>query len=268
MYNGMHLLACRKPFNKGFRGHNMNKKGLEVCVLFSVVFLFFIPNSSANFACGIVKTHEDISPSWFDVTVYYEEAREFFTTCKVSPDENKYCCDPSEIDQVEWDIGKKLIAQINQDGYLTEPKSLTISGEGYDIFPELVLEKILHIESPNQTLFVNQSKLFFNISTSKQYRNISYSLSSDGFSKTEVLCTNCNHVEKLLENLPSGSYNLNIESMNDSGDTVLEKKEIFFIDNVKFSREINCEGCKEGYIPTELYIVYKENLFFLQDSIS
>jgi hypothetical protein len=34
----------------------------------------------------------------------------------------------------------------------------------------------------------------------------------------------------------------------------LEKKERFFIDNVKVRREINCEGCKEGYIPSNTEI--------------
>ena len=84
------------------------KKRFDLLILGCVVVLFLIPVLSANFVCGYVNSSEDLEASWFDVDVYYSEDFGKSTTCKVGP-ENKYCCDPSEIEGVSWNIDRKSV---------------------------------------------------------------------------------------------------------------------------------------------------------------
>jgi len=156
-------------------------------VAYLLFFIMVTPLVSANFVCGKVNSvgsvvvngsQEIISPSWFNVIVYYSEDPSESTSCKVSPADNKYCCDPQDIKGVSWQIGKEVSAEIfdSEKGYVSNKVSLIISGEGYDVFPEMFLEKAVQIHSPASGILLNKTKIFFNISIASRFNKIEYLL--------------------------------------------------------------------------------------------
>lgn len=239
-------------------GLTMVKKRIcfTILILFLLFFLVSIQLVSANFACGIVKdSEENISAAWMDVNVYYSEAPDKITTCKVSPAEGKYCCDPQDIKGVSWAIGKEINAEILdiQKGYVAGPVSLIVTGEGYDLFPDMQIEKAIKIHSLSNGEIINTSRIFVNVSVASIFNKISYSLylndSSELNSSLIEVCSNCSHAEFYLENLTFGTYYLTLTASGFKGNI---SSRIYFTKpyQISFGRKIECKGCTENYVPS------------------
>ncbi len=233
----------------------MVKKRFYPIFLIAALAVFASPFAGANFVCGKVNDSslwnpDRVSASWFDVRVYYSESPEKQTTCKVSPADNKYCCDPSDIEGVAWQIGKEVNAEIfdSDKGYVAGPVSRIISGEGYDVFPEMSLKKVIRIHEPTQSVYLGTSKIFVNISTFPEYGSLRYVLNNySGNSVIEKsICSNCSSAEFYLENLESGMYGLEIIASNGFRE-VSEKKNFSILDYVGFGREIECKRCRRHF---------------------
>lgn len=219
-----------------------------ILFLFGIILLILsLDLVSANFVCGKLNS-EGISPSWFDVEIYYSENTSAIGSCKVSPQEGKYCCDPFEIEEVNWKVGKEINAHIYDDGYVAGPVSLTISGEGFDVFPDMNLDKVIEFNSPNQSIFVNVSEINFNISSSESYNNLRYELyNTNGIYKGEV-CQGCNEALFNVSNLTKGTNVISIVATNGNGQFLTENKTFFVLDYIDFSREISCERCVRNFV--------------------
>jgi hypothetical protein len=152
--------------------------------------------------CGVVKNSEDNkSSSWNEVRAYYPENINQFSSCEVSPENNKYCCDVQLIPPVgSWRIGKIVFAEVydSESGYVAGPVSIATTGEGYDVLPEMQLEKVLNLYSPlNRIILSNQSSIFLNLTSRVPYNFIEFE--KDG--NKSILCSNCSEFEG---NLSSG----------------------------------------------------------------
>src|SRR6056297_2879182 len=124
-----------------------NKIVLKVLIFASFLFLLIIPLGEAHMVCGKVNDSEDgMNADWFDVTGYYANGKS--TSCKISPSENKYCCD--FLRDKEWKIGNVVDLEIFEKGfgYFAGPVSVKTTGEGYDIAPEMELKKAINVYSP------------------------------------------------------------------------------------------------------------------------
>lgn len=69
-----------------------------------------------------------------EVISYYDENPEKTTKCQINP-EKKFCCDLSEIKEISYKPGKKVIAEVfdNETKYVADPVYLETSSEGYDL---------------------------------------------------------------------------------------------------------------------------------------
>ncbi|MFH1290478.1 MAG: hypothetical protein ABIH92_03655 [Nanoarchaeota archaeon] len=226
------------------------KKGYATWILLAVLVTFvFAHGVRANFVCGEIRDEEDVLASWFDVSVYYTEAPEFYTSCKVSPEENKYCCDPNGIDDVNWEIGKEVGARVFERGYVAGPVSLVISGEGYDVFPEMQLKKVIKVHQPNSSVYLKAEEIFVNVSVIEEYGNLRYVLKLYGNVVQEgEICTGCTHGEFYLEDLKFGQYELEVIAWNDEEEEVLESKIFSLLEYINFGRNIECERCRKNYV--------------------
>ncbi len=240
-YNLIHISLLKKNLQ-----NYMEKEG--ILLIFGVfVFLIISSSVSANFVCGEVNSPEDLEAGWFDVTIYYSEETQKTSSCKVSP-ENKYCCDPNEIEGVAWDIGKEVNAKILKDNYVATPVSLIISGEGYDIFPTLELVKALTIHEPNLSMYVNVSNILVNVSSSGGYNNLSYRLYNNGnLVSEEEICLDCNQAEFYISP-EAGNILLEIIATNEFNDKVIEEKEFIVLDYINFNRVIECKRCRDNFV--------------------
>ena len=229
----------------------MLKKG-QYLVFLGIFLLFFIlnlPQASANFVCGQVSSSEDVLPAWLDVKVFYLEDSDFYTTCKVSPTDNKYCCDPQDIDEVSWGVGKTVVAGISDEGYVTESVNLTVSGEGYDVFPEMDLQKAIQIHSPNQSVYLNVTSVPVDISSFSEFNDLSYVLRHYGkVIAQQEICTDCNEASFDLNGLDFGYYELVINATNNIGDGISEAMNFSVLEYINFDRQILCPRCSPNSI--------------------
>ncbi len=242
----------------------MEKRGGGLIVAALLIAILVAETASANFVCGKVAPSEDgVSPSWFDVIVYYTDFPDEVTTCKISPADNKYCCDPLQIKSVSWKIGRNISAEIFdlEKGYVAGPVSLIISGEGYDVFPEMQLEKALKIHSPDSGIYINESSVLLNVSVASRFNEIRYSLKkiddSGNFSlDNELICSNCTEGIATLENLDFGKYSLEVFAINTNSENISERKNFSLLEYVELEREINCDAlyskkkdlCEKGFV--------------------
>ena len=141
--------------------------------LILLLSLFLINPASAKFICGEVIPTDQISPAWYDVESYLKANPTYSSTCKVSPSNNKYCCDIDIIldrGGYQWKISDIFETKITDpaSGYFAPPKNLTLTGEGYDITPPLTLQKAMKITFPTSLLTLSNHSLnaTLNVSTS------------------------------------------------------------------------------------------------------
>src|SRR4030042_4450255 len=154
--------------------------GSRIKMVFGLVICFFLAAAwfsclaEASLACGQVNSTAGIEPQWMKVKIYGIDKNKF-TTCSVSPAENKFCCDIEAIyPPLNLPVGSQMNGEIfNEEGYFAGPVSLYTSGEGYDVFPLMNLKKAIVINSPGRVIFSNEPKLLLNASFKSPFTNIS-----------------------------------------------------------------------------------------------
>lgn len=219
-------------------------------VLFSLSFI------SSNFACGIVSDSEEFSSSWGNVLIYEDEKPLKIASCKINP-ENKFCCDIEELGN--FTFGDEIYAEVFDEelGIISESVSLVITGEGYEIFPQLNPQKAIYIHSPSGRIFVNQSNIYLNLSLASNYNSLNYSLKSSNKQIYQHFCENCNEVLIPIE-LEKGENELTLISY---GKREISEKLVFYnLDYFNIKNNVICDKCSfKGeffYIPSNEEIIF------------
>jgi hypothetical protein len=220
-------------------GANMMKKHVLIMGIF-VLLIVFLHSVSANLVCGqVIDSEDNVSAQWYNVrlTHPYEDDETF---CQVSPAENKFCGDAETIDGT-WNIGEEIIAEIydNESGYAAGPVSLTTTGEGYDVFPVMQLEKVIKANY-EKLLFSNNSKFLINASFKSPYNQIE----TTGIKNTS--CTDCTN---LTQNIQAhfGMNHLTIKAKNQDK-VFTEEIDFAILNNFYFNRKTECEGCNNKLV--------------------
>lgn len=216
-------------------------------VIFLFVLVFTSYFATANFACGEINPG-NYSADWLSVSINYRQSPMLKSSCDISPSNNKYCCDPRSINGVSWSIGKVLDARIlDNSGYFTESVNLTISGQGFDVFPLMELKKAVTIKSPNSSVILNNGSFRLDLVSSYPFRLVNYSISLNGLTNTSELC-NCTNQSLNYLNFESGKYQI-IVYATDGRDTLYDSINFTLVDFLSFERKISCEGCEGRRIP-------------------
>ncbi|MEM4625697.1 MAG: hypothetical protein QXJ28_02970, partial [Candidatus Pacearchaeota archaeon] len=229
----------------------IKRRNFLYAALLVLIFLLISFNTvDANFVCGRVVSNDPIfSPSWLSVSIYYSENSSYRSICRVSPDGNKFCCDPKQIKEIPWSIGKEVNAEIFSEEYIGGPVKTLISGEGYNLFPDLNVEKIITIHSPNNTIILNNNDLFVNVSLASNFTFLKYILYGQSFFNEEQVCGNCSAVSFYINNLSFGNYTLVLIASN--GKRFVNNSLKFSIcPKMDFYRRVDCIGCSENFVPS------------------
>jgi hypothetical protein len=216
----------------------MNRLYISFVIFF--LLLFSLSFVSSKFVCGYVNNSMESSSDWAKVIVYPDLKPLSFIECKVNP-EHKFCCDL-------WDnvssVGNKITAEVfdGKAGFVAGPVSLLLTEEGYDIFPLMNIQNAITINSPNESIFINQSLVSVNISLSESYNNLNYIInSSQGFSEVH-LCTNCNTSVFFLP-INKGKNDINLIAYNNN--RKISKNLTFYnLDYLNFNINAYCDKCK------------------------
>lgn len=230
---------------------NMKQKSkLFLFILFFGILISFSYFASAHFVCGQVNDSvENVSPAWFNVKVFYSSTPQNYTTCQVSPEENKYCCDVESLNPdgsymlgTPWTPGLNVSAQVHSHltGYVAGPVFLKTTAEGYDVFPSMQIKKVINIFNPNRSLIIsNVSEVFFNATFLKPFNNVSL----DYGNSSEVLCENCtNFSSKINATYGMNTFGVVASSMGDSFSSNLT---FGLIRGFNLSRTFSCEKCSK-----------------------
>ncbi len=221
------------------RINNKRKKRIKILVMAFLIgifsFLFFSEIVDAGFACGQVVGN-GLEPQWMGVKVY--ESRINFTSCQVSPDENKFCCDAEAIPGFSWVKGKQIYSEIfdNETGYFAKEVSLKISGEGYDVFPTLYLEKAIKVNNWSKVFLSNDSKFLLEANFAEPFTKIWIEKN-----KTRVeLCNSSNYSGNIL-----GDFGMNYLKIvaSDGKREFTESLEFAVLRDFKFNRVFACDKC-------------------------
>ena len=207
---------------------------------------------SSNFACGFVNNSKEFSSSWSNVLIYKAENTSNFIPCKINP-ENKFCCDLEDIRGAKFKVGEQISAELfdEKSGFVAGPVSLLLTGEGYDIFPQLNLQEAIIINFPNESIFINKSSLSFNLSLADGYNNLNYSInSSDGFFNHQV-CNSCTN-PVFPVNLGKGKNEITFTAYGIR--SMSEKITLYNLDYLNFKMDVFCDKCKAKgdlfYVPS------------------
>jgi PGF-pre-PGF domain-containing protein len=250
------------------------------CSVIALIFLIIIQPSlsqGAHAVCGKVNDSVDgVAAAWYVVSVYYENDRENYAACEISPADNKYCCDAEAIPKHTWEIGDIVVAEIVdlENAYIAGPVFVVTTNTGYDVFPEMQLEPLITIISPEHRIYLNNS-ILLNITTLEPYNRIWYVLNQTNSTLNQTLCSNCNNVTLTLDNLEYGQYELVIYAApSNSSERIFSKKVSFaLLDSIEFKRGFQCEGCKKNVVPSskavnitlEVNLSYEIDDFYLMD---
>lgn len=212
-----------------------------------ITFLFSLSDVSAHFVCGIVNDSEDgMSSHWFGLQLSFTGTPEKFTTCDVSPKENKYCCDPDDIPpKKKWKIGKSVSAEVFDTnlGYIAGPVSTITTGEGYDILPEMKLKKVINVFSPSTRLILsNNTNITLNASFESPFNNVQ--IEKNLTKKT--LCTNCSNIN--LNETANQGMNYWKLFASDNKENFQENLSFALLSKANLSRTLNCNGCSKNKI--------------------
>ncbi len=225
------------------------KKLFLMGLLFIIVFSLSYP-VSAHFVCGqVLNSPQNVSAAWLPVKIFYPSSPSNFTACEVSPDGNKYCCDAEAIpSSTPWKIGDTVNAGVYspQTGYVAGPVSIVTTGEGYDLFPDMQIQKVINIFSPIQSLIISSTpSLFLNSSFLSPYNHVT--LSND--SSKILLCDNCTSFSGKI-NLSYGMNSLNLSAS--SGNLVFSQNiNLALLKKITFQRSFTCNGCGKSTIPPD-----------------
>lgn len=223
-----------------------------------LVLVFSLSFVSSNFVCGLVNNSQDFSSSWAKVIIYPDDNTSKIVHCSVSP-ENKFCCDLDEIPSFNYSVGKKVFAEIfdEETGFVAGPVSLYLTGEGYDLFPQMNLEKAIRLNSPEDRVFINESSIILNVSLAEHYNNLNYTLNNSNGFLEENVCKDCIEVEFPV-NLFKGRNEIILNSYGIRN--ISEKIIVYNLDYLNFSLNLSCDKCK---VKTNyFYVPSQENITF------
>ncbi len=172
--------------------------------LILLLSLLLINPASAKFICGEVHSMDKITPAWYEVKTYLTTAEIHSSSCKVSPSNNRYCCDLDVIKSktgYQWKSGDIFEARITDttSGYFATPQNTTLTGEGYDVAPKLILRKAIRITKPNTTLTISEILAPIQTNISSHCNNITLSKQNLSFGKNNIIIlATCNNVQFAL----------------------------------------------------------------------
>ena len=170
-----------------------NKIKREILLIFVFALIILIPPLiNAHFVCGELRDSDEMQAQWYDVRVFYPYDREEYSECQVSPAGNKYCCDIRNIKD-GWNVGEEVSAEVfdNENGYVAGPISLITSGEGYDVFPSMKLEKVVKVHNLEKLIISDSNLFLLNASFKEPYNLIEFE-----DSEKRVLCENCSEINE------------------------------------------------------------------------
>lgn len=229
------------------RKNLLKKRVVLIFILlgFSVLSIYPI---NAHFVCGkVLNSPDNVSASWFPVRIYYPSNPLEFTTCQVSPQNNKYCCDAEAISHENiWKIGDVVSAEIYDPSliYVARPVSVTTTGQGYDVFPEMQIRKVINIHSPNETLVLsNKTILLLNASFLMPYTSITFRNETGNY----TLCNNCINISKDIKTI-RGYNSWKIFATGNSR-TFSQVISFFLVKNFSFNRFFDCKKCRGKVVP-------------------
>lgn len=229
---------------------NIYKNKTQIFVIGLLIFLALIvavPFVQANFVCGQVNDAPDNnSAAWYNVHIYYSDLRNNYSSCDISPDENKFCCDAENISGRAFKVGQMIYSEVydNETGYVAGPVSLVSTSEGYDVFPVMNLLKVINIYSPkNRLILSNLSSILFNSSFLSPYNLVQI----DNNGNKTTLCDNCSS----FANKTSFNFGMNYPKIIASnGSRVFSENMNFAIlKSFLFKMDIACDGCKKKSVP-------------------
>jgi hypothetical protein len=208
-----------------------------ISVMFFIMCLMPF-SQAAHFVCGEVNNADDgTAGGWREMTIYPVADNSKTTTCQISPEGNKYCCDSENIDGYTWVIGDVIGAKIidSGDGYYADEVSVVTTGEGYDSLPDVQLKHVIEID---YSLSEDNTSITFNIQTSNNFTSeILYSLND---ASQIILCNDCNSASVDVDELEPGDYDFKVIAKNNLDDS--RKKIVSFSVNQPISQESNEEN--------------------------
>lgn len=221
-----------------------------VLASFFLVVVFMHP-VSAHFVCGqVLNSPDNVSAAWLNVQVFYPQTPDKFATCQISPQGNKYCCDTEAKNSLgnyelgkAWAIGSVVSAEVYDPsaGFAAGPVSVATTGQGYDIFPEMQIKKVIKIYSPNRNLiFSNGTQVLLNASFLKPYNNVTLNNGTSNIS----LCSNCTSFSGTF-NVSNGINKWEVFAQNGSQEFSSEVN-FSVIGSLNFSRAFDCKKCRQG----------------------
>lgn len=220
------------------------KNSLIICTILSVLALFILNLSfvSSTFVCGFVNDSDKFSADWIDVKVYYAENYLDFTNCQVNP-ENKFCCDLENISSVNFSVGKKVFAEIYdlKKGVFGGPVFLYLTGEGYDLFPDMKLREIISLNISDNQIILNSSSLHLIFFSDKNMDNLIYKMNYSKEAPKYDLCKSCNYSEF---SIPLSKGKNEIYLISDTGNSVYKNASVYNLDYLETGINVFCEGCK------------------------
>ena len=224
----------------------LRTKMKKTIMLLFLAVLLALPLVNSHFVCGHVEdSNDNFSASWFSVKVYYPSTPSSYASCDVSPDGNKYCCDATSIPGKTWKIGDVLNAEIidQELGYVAGPVSITTTGEGYDVFPEMRIEKVINVYSPlDRIILSNSSGVLLNLSFLSPYTNVSLKI----VNLSQILCSNCSS----YENYTNGDYGMNLWTIFASDNSRAFSSNLSFaiLSSINFDRILDCDKCRNNRV--------------------
>ena len=226
------------------------KYSLAVFSLFALILS--LSSASAHFVCGqVLNSPGNVSAAWMPVNVFYPATPMQFMTCRVSPQENKYCCDiesqypnGSYVMGKAWTIGSAVSAEIYSPstGYSAGPVSVVTTGNGYDAFPDMQLDKVINIFSPNSSIILSNTSWFLLNATFLAPYN-SALLSNGTYNQT--LCPNCTTFSGNIS-VQRGMNELTIYTFNgnNTGSGFSQNLDFALESSISSKQDITCRGCR------------------------
>ena len=237
----------------------LTKNKANLVILLAMLIIFSTSLTTANFVCGEVEnTLDNISAAWFPVNIYYEGLPNAYTTCDVSPEGNKFCCDTDAIPPANsWNPGDIVVAEIISEEYALSagPVSKITTTEGFDVLPQMKLEKVIDIKSPKTNLIVSGIS-DFNLTASfkEPYTNINL----EDFNSSTNLCSNCSTIS-IIKEANFGQNNFNLTASNGIR-SFTENIKLTILNWIESKRSIICQKCKGDKVKSNQIVKIDLNL--------